>query len=1282
VIRRPIAILFLPALLILLAAGVFAWLLHSEPGARWILGRVAAAVPGQLRFERVAGDLQSGLRIVGPAYRDEAMSLTADMLELRLDLGFWPPAITVHELRTGSLELRSGTTTMSAGESSPADWLPALTLPVPVEFKEVRGDRVAWSAGPAEPPIELRDLSLAAYWYRSLEVRRVDAVSGVSRWQADLSLDLQMPHALELGLRGSIEAPEASGLGQPVEFEVSGSGDANRSRWNLLVVNPGLTIAGELRDLLGTPAWDLQLEAHQLQWPLEADEPDLLLSQVVASSYGTAVEYGLEVEAAVAGAAIPIMEGKLVGSGDSTGLDIRVTHLDGEAVRLEGSGRIDWQSTLHAGAAVDILGFDPGFWLPEWGEAEPARGRLELAWADQQIDFELLELEAPGTFAALQGSGAFDLATGIVSADLEWRDLAWPPGATEPLVRSEHGGAILAGQLDEWTLSGELDLSGPDFPPGRLQVQGGGNADSLHFRIPQGAVLGGGLAGELDVTWAPDLRWAVSARVSNLATATVAPDFPGRLSGDVAVHGRSNPVVLDIEIRELSGEIRERQVRAHGSLALAAGKVDARNLLIGSGQSELTLDGRLDAPDGLAFTAQIASLADFADGAAGSFNGSGAVSVNAARPFLSLQGQGQNLVWGDSAIESLLISTAPEQGGSQRFELLGIDLGESRIERLTALTSGAKPLEHVEVEADLTDSRVELRLDGRINDWSALLDGGWTGQLQALRLDGGGLGYFELEEPAALQANGTALVLAPACFSGSREGHLCVESTWLIQGERALRASLEDVSPNLAMSLAGSDLAFTQRLSGVAEWHQRPRSQAAARVDLQISPGDVTERGEDEVIIRTGPGLFGFEVADGRLYAGNLDIPVPGSGGIDTDFSVPDMSAGLDSSVQGRIQVNLASIEPLLRLIPGMEGSSGPVTAEMNFSGSLADPQLTGHASLVRGTLSHFASGLLLEDIRLAGAVYQYDQTELSGTFRAGSGQGSIRAVVNFDDILQPELLLEIQGDDLALVNVPDLIVTADTDLRLVWRQGAARLSGRIAVPTARLSPRYLPTSGASESPDVVIVAGEDPLARERQGAAIDWHLYGELELELGDDVELQLERATAQLRGKTQFKWDGQLVPLADGGFSLSGEIYAYGQLLKVTEGRINFSNRPADNPFLNIRAEREIYGNSQITRAGVLVTGNLKQPVLEPYSVPMTTRERALTLLITGNDFNPDQGVGSVEVGMYVAPKLYISYGIGLFDDQSVVSARYDLGKGFGIKTTSGQRETGADISYTIER
>jgi translocation and assembly module TamB len=290
--------------------------------------------------------------------------------------------------------------------------------------------------------------------------------------------------------------------------------------------------------------------------------------------------------------------------------------------------------------------------------------------------------------------------------------------------------------------------------------------------------------------------------------------------------------------------------------------------------------------------------------------------------------------------------------------------------------------------------------------------------------------------------------------------------------------------------------------------------------------------------------------------------------------------------------------------------------------------------------------------------------------------------VLNFDDPLHPELLLQVEGSRLTLVDVPDLRVIADPDLRLSWREGMLNVDGRVEVPSARLSPRYLPTASASESEDVVIVAGAESLAEAPTEPSKDYRIRGRLELALGQDVQFLLDRATARLTGAAEFRWDGQLVPVADGSFTVSGEINAYGQLLTVTDGRINFSGRPADNPFLNIRAEREIYGNTQVTEAGVRVTGTLKQPDLEVYTVPMTTRERALTMLVTGNDFSYEQGVGSVEVGMYVAPKLYISYGIGLFDDQNVISARYDLGKGFGVKTTSGQRETGADISYTIER
>jgi translocation and assembly module TamB len=56
-------------------------------------------------------------------------------------------------------------------------------------------------------------------------------------------------------------------------------------------------------------------------------------------------------------------------------------------------------------------------------------------------------------------------------------------------------------------------------------------------------------------------------------------------------------------------------------------------------------------------------------------------------------------------------------------------------------------------------------------------------------------------------------------------------------------------------------------------------------------------------------------------------------------------------------------------------------------------------------------------------------------------------------------------------------------------------------------------------------------------------------------------------------------------------------------------------------------------------------------------------------------------VDVGTYIAPRIFVSYGIGVFDQENVFSVRYDLGRGWGVKTTSGESQTGVDISYTVE-
>jgi translocation and assembly module TamB len=185
----------------------------------------------------------------------------------------------------------------------------------------------------------------------------------------------------------------------------------------------------------------------------------------------------------------------------------------------------------------------------------------------------------------------------------------------------------------------------------------------------------------------------------------------------------------------------------------------------------------------------------------------------------------------------------------------------------------------------------------------------------------------------------------------------------------------------------------------------------------------------------------------------------------------------------------------------------------------------------------------------------------------------------------------------------------------------------------------------------------------------------------LSDNVVIDLDVARASVEGKVIFDWRGDPMPYANGRYDVNGTIAAFGQVLEISRGAVRFPDVPADNPILRIRAEREIFGNTQVKLAGVLVDGPLKRPSIDAYTHPQTTEERALTLLVTGSDFDYEQGVGSIDFGTYIAPRVFISYGIGVFDRDNIVGARFDLAKGFGIKASSGDKETGLDLNYRFE-
>jgi len=261
------------------------------------------------------------------------------------------------------------------------------------------------------------------------------------------------------------------------------------------------------------------------------------------------------------------------------------------------------------------------------------------------------------------------------------------------------------------------------------------------------------------------------------------------------------------------------------------------------------------------------------------------------------------------------------------------------------------------------------------------------------------------------------------------------------------------------------------------------------------------------------------------------------------------------------------------------------------------------------------------------------------------------------------------------------MTIRVSPDLNLRLDPDETRIGGRVDIPRARLGMPPGFTERISESGDVVLVGTE---VDEPETAPEAARLVGELTIGLGDDVRFNGAGARARLAGSTELTWTGDdLIPLARGTIRLpQGSFREYGQNLQLRDSQVVFGNRPANDPVLEIEAVREIFGDPVVDYAGVRIRGSVNDPEILLFTDPPTTEEKALAYIVTGADFDHAAGVGAVSFGFYLFPQLFVSYGFGLFESGNVLSARYELSRRWGVRVESGERDTGVDFSFQIDR
>jgi len=236
--------------------------------------------------------------------------------------------------------------------------------------------------------------------------------------------------------------------------------------------------------------------------------------------------------------------------------------------------------------------------------------------------------------------------------------------------------------------------------------------------------------------------------------------------------------------------------------------------------------------------------------------------------------------------------------------------------------------------------------------------------------------------------------------------------------------------------------------------------------------------------------------------------------------------------------------------------------------------------------------------------------------------------------------------------------------------------------------------------------------------------------VKLGDDVKLAGFGLDGAIGGDLAVNQRPGRVATGTGTLNVSGTYKAYGQDLKIESGRLLFAGTSLDNPGLDIRAVRTIVGSNggealgDVIKAGLQVRGTALVPVLTVFSEPSMEQSEALSYLITGKPLSGlksgegdmlgsaaralgsasgdllAKGIGArtgldvgvsdssalggsaFTVGKYLSPKLYLSYGVGLFAPGEVVSLKYLFNKRWNFEAQNATTGNRAGINYRWEK
>lgn len=1256
------------AVLGLLLVLAFYLLAGTQGGTEFLFTRLGTIMPGSLEVAELKGPLRGPLDIRGLVYKRDGFEMHVDHLQLEWKLReLRHRQLDIQKLYADGIRIIPDPTPDETKESGP---LPDVNLRFNIIVRDAQVTDLA-VGGPGEEPFVIDRINLETTAIaNNVRVDRLavraplfDAdVTGTVRPQGDYPVDLD--------LRWTARPPDLAAF--------SGGGQLTGSLEELKVVqNLRAPVAARADATLFQPLYKLRFDGRLRFENLDPRriKPDLQL---------------------------------LPASGD---------------VRIQGNvEELTSQGTVRT--TVEQLG--------------RVNAAYRLARDGERWHIERADVTLPGTPTRLTAQGDLTLpaeATGRkmgFQGEVSWANLAYPirrPANTPPAVTSAQGSATIAGGLEDYEATVQADVAGGQIPPGRWTIAGTGTPERFRFRTLEGNVLAGRIAGQGEVTWKPQVTWNANLRGDGLQPGQMAEGYPGTLAFTAASRGelRDAGPYGTLELPRLQGQLRGEPVDATASLRLGGAVHTLNRLEARWSTARLSAAGQLGDQLNLTYSLDAPNLGVVVPQGAGALTAQGRLSGPTSALRIETTARGQGLRFGTTSVQDVNAVADVNLAPNGRIVLdIGanrVQSGENRIEELTVQGNGTRGNHTIVAAANNAQGRVDLALAGGLLNPDDLT---WQGQIRRLdlRTDGDDrIGDWRLAGPAALRASAQEVDLRDFCWT-SGGARVCASGGWAQAGSWSVDSRIASVPLNLFKPWLPPDLQITGDLNGTVRASGAGTGVATAQVDITPGPGEIRFPGEGGRTV-----AFRYEQGQLRANAGTEStgeatarLVLAGVGTVDARAVLPRFTRGAPleaQPLQGRINVDIRDLAFLAGFVPDLHKPSGRLDVDYTLAGTLGNPRVNGTARLQGGQADIPRLGIELRQIQLTATGDGSDSLNLNASLRSGPGTLTLAGRAGLVPGPDAPMRLTIKGQRVQAMDTEEIKVLVSPDLAVAYSGERFEVNGEVVVPQADIEIEKRGEKGpVAASEDVVFVNAANQPA-PKQALAV----FARVRAVLGRDVEIAVFGLKAKPTGSVLILEEPGKVTRGTGELELNEGIFkAYGQDLTIERGRLVFAGGPVSNPGLDVRAFRKADDG---TVAGINAKGTVQKPEVTLWSEPTMTQSEQLAYLLMGRPLDRVQpqegdrlanaatalglrggnllakklaarygleeariesGDGSLEqaslvVGKYLSPKLYVAYGIGLFDPVNTFRIRYLLDPQWTLQAESGEG-TSADILYTVER